>query len=39
VLTSRQTVRPVEDLIMRDAVMLWFEVVWLVLFCAGLYVA
>ena len=39
VLTARQTVRPVEDLIMRDSIMLWFEVVWLALFCAGLYVA
>jgi decaprenyl-phosphate phosphoribosyltransferase len=39
VLTSRQTVRPVEDLIMRDAVMLCFEVAWLALFCVGLYVA
>jgi decaprenyl-phosphate phosphoribosyltransferase len=37
-LTARRTVRPVEDLIMRDAVMLCFEVVWLVLFCVGLYV-
>jgi decaprenyl-phosphate phosphoribosyltransferase len=39
VLTARQTVRPVEDLIMRDAIMLCFEVAWLVLFCVGLYVA
>ena len=39
VLTARQTVRPVEDLIMRDAIMLCFEVAWLVLFCIGLYVA
>jgi decaprenyl-phosphate phosphoribosyltransferase len=38
-LTARRTVRPVEDLIMRDAVMLFFEAVWLVLFCVGLYVA
>jgi decaprenyl-phosphate phosphoribosyltransferase len=38
-LTARRTVRPVEDLIMRDAVMLCFEAVWLVLFCVGLYVA
>jgi len=29
----------VEDLIMRDAKMLCFEGVWLVLFCVGLYVA
>ena len=39
VLTARRTVRPVEDLITRDAVMLCCEVVWLVLFCVGLYVA
>jgi decaprenyl-phosphate phosphoribosyltransferase len=39
VLTARQTVRPVEDLIMRDAIMLCFEVAWLLLFCVGLYVA
>ena len=39
VLTARRTVRPVEDLIMRDAKMLCFEGVWLVLFCVGLYVA
>jgi decaprenyl-phosphate phosphoribosyltransferase len=39
VLTARRSVRPVEDLIMRDAIMLCFEVVWLVLFCVGLYVA
>jgi len=38
-LTARQTVRPVEDLIMRDAVMLGFEILWLALFCAGLYAA
>jgi decaprenyl-phosphate phosphoribosyltransferase len=38
-LTARRTVRPVEDLIMRDAIMLCFEVAWLVLFCVGLYVA
>ena len=38
-LTARQTVRPVEDLLMRDAIMLCFEVVWLALFCVGLYVA
>jgi hypothetical protein len=29
----------VEDLIMRDAIMLCFEVGWLLLFCVGLYVA
>ena len=38
-LTARRTVRPVEDLIMRDAVMLCFEIAWLALFCVGLYVA
>jgi decaprenyl-phosphate phosphoribosyltransferase len=38
-LTARQTVRPVEDLIMRDTIMLCFEVLWLVLFCVGLYEA
>ena len=38
-LTARQTVRPVEDLLMRDAIMLFFEVLWLALFCVGLYVA
>jgi len=37
VLTARRTVRPVEDLITRDAFMLCCEVVWLLLFCAGLY--
>lgn len=37
-LTARRTVRPVEDLIMRDAVMLCFEAAWLILFCVGLYV-
>jgi decaprenyl-phosphate phosphoribosyltransferase len=39
VLTARRTVRPVEDLITRDAVMLCFEAIWLVLFCIGLYAA
>ncbi len=39
VLTARGTVRPVEDLITRDAVMLCFEAIWLILFCVGLYVA
>ena len=38
VLTARRTVRPVEDLITRDAVMLCCEFAWLVLFCIGLYV-
>ena len=36
VLTARGTIRPVEDLITRDAVMLCCEVAWLVLFCTGL---
>jgi len=39
VLTARRTVRPVEDLILRDPIMLCCEAVWLVLFCFGLYVA
>jgi decaprenyl-phosphate phosphoribosyltransferase len=39
VLTARRTVRPVEDLILRDPIMLSCEAVWLVLFCTGLYVA
>ena len=38
VLTTRRTVRPVEDLITRDAVMLCCEAAWLILFCVGLYV-
>ena len=38
VLTARKTVRPVEDLILRDGVMLCLEASWLVLFCVGLYV-
>ncbi|HEY0938189.1 MAG TPA: decaprenyl-phosphate phosphoribosyltransferase [Trebonia sp.] len=38
VLTARRTVRPVEDLITRDVVMLCCEAAWLVLFCVGLYV-
>jgi decaprenyl-phosphate phosphoribosyltransferase len=38
VLTARRTVRPVEDLITRDAIMLCCEAAWLVLFCIGLYV-
>jgi decaprenyl-phosphate phosphoribosyltransferase len=38
VLTARRTVRPVEDLITRDVVMLCCEAAWLVLFCFGLYV-
>ena len=39
VLTAQRTVRPVEDLILRDAIMLGCEIAWLVLFCVGLYVA
>jgi decaprenyl-phosphate phosphoribosyltransferase len=39
VLTARRSVRPVEDLIMRDGIMLSCEVAWLILFCAGLYAA
>lgn len=38
VLTARRTVRPVEDLITRDGVMLCCEAAWLILFCVGLYV-
>jgi len=38
VLAARRTVRPVEDLITRDAVMLCCEAAWLILFCVGLYV-
>jgi decaprenyl-phosphate phosphoribosyltransferase len=38
VLTARRTVRPVEDLITRDGIMLCCEAAWLVLFCVGLYV-
>jgi len=37
VLSARRTVRPVEDLITRDVVMLCCEVAWLALFCVGLY--
>jgi hypothetical protein len=37
VLSARRTVRPVEDLITRDVVMLWCEAAWLALFCVGLY--
>ena len=39
VLTARRTVRPVEDLITRDPIMLCCEAAWLILFCAGLYAA
>lgn len=38
VLAARRTVRPVEDLITRDVVMLCCEAAWLILFCVGLYV-
>ena len=37
VLSARRTVRPVEDLITRDVVMMCCEVAWLALFCVGLY--
>jgi len=37
VLTARKTVRPVEDLITRDPIMLCCEAAWLLLFCVGLY--
>jgi decaprenyl-phosphate phosphoribosyltransferase len=37
VLSARRTVRPVEDLITRDVVMICCEVAWLALFCVGLY--
>jgi decaprenyl-phosphate phosphoribosyltransferase len=36
-LTARRSVRQVEDLLTRDGPMLACEVVWLGLFCAGLY--
>jgi decaprenyl-phosphate phosphoribosyltransferase len=39
VLTARRTVRAVEDLIMRDPIMVCLEVGWLSLFCVGLYAA
>jgi decaprenyl-phosphate phosphoribosyltransferase len=39
VLTGRRTIRPVEDLIIRDGAMLACEIGWLSLFVAGLYVA
>jgi decaprenyl-phosphate phosphoribosyltransferase len=38
-LTGRGTIRPVEDLIMRDGGMLACEVGWFALFVTGLYVA
>ena len=38
-LTGRGTIRPVEDLIMRDGGMLACEVCWFTLFVTGLYVA
>ncbi len=37
VLSARRTVRPVEDLITRDVVMMCCEAAWLALFCVGLY--
>lgn len=36
-LTGRRTVRPVEDMITRDGLMLACEVAWLALFTVGLY--
>jgi decaprenyl-phosphate phosphoribosyltransferase len=36
-LTGRRTVRPVEDMITRDGLMLTCEVAWLALFIVGLY--
>ena len=38
-LTGRKTIRPVEDMITRDGLMLACEVGWLTLFVTGLYVA
>jgi decaprenyl-phosphate phosphoribosyltransferase len=35
-LTSRPTTRPVEDLLSRDTMIVAFELVWLLLFAAGL---
>jgi hypothetical protein len=37
VLTGRRTVRPVEDMITRDGLMLACELAWLALFTVGLY--
>jgi len=37
VLTGRRTVRPVEDILTRDGLMLACEAAWLALFTAGLY--
>ena len=39
ILTGKGTIRPVEDLITRDGVMLACEASWLALFVTGLYVA
>lgn len=39
VLTGRRTIRPVEDLIVRDGAMLACEIGWLSLFVTGLYMA
>jgi decaprenyl-phosphate phosphoribosyltransferase len=36
-LTGRRSVRPVEDMITRDGLMLAFELAWLALFIVGLY--
>ena len=35
-LTAKPTTRPVEDLLTRDPTMVTFEMIWLLLFCAGL---
>jgi decaprenyl-phosphate phosphoribosyltransferase len=37
ILTGRRTVRPVEDMITRDGLMIACEVAWLALFIVGLY--
>jgi len=37
ILSGRRVIRPVEDMISRDAVMLVSEVTWLALFVVGLY--
>jgi hypothetical protein len=37
VLSGQRTVRPVEDMIMRDVMMLACELSWLILFIVGLY--
>jgi decaprenyl-phosphate phosphoribosyltransferase len=37
VLSGQRTIRPVEDMIMRDAMMAACEAIWLILFIVGLY--